>query len=523
MRKLLVLLLCSCAAPLPRPDEPGASDAYRAELARNPKGPRAREARERLEQVQWEAARRAHGIFAYRRFAEEFPDSRHRVEARQLLEGLRWAEAERDGSIVALSGYLADEPRGAHSAQAWTMLSAVRLGAALGDRSPRALRQWLDENPGAAGRERALAALDEAEWRAVSDAAGWQGYLEAHPDGAHRGEAQAKLDAAALEAAEVLEEERKLLALDQGAADRVAYQRAAALLDEGKLASIARRSGAQARDAARALAALRRDSRRAGLLESAAQKLFLPRPSLNELPEAAPDRAGALLGWAAALDGERLHRILAELSSPRAEVSMAALDASEQLLRGLPAAEARLRAERELSAVSSLAQDGPQLTAVALLQLALGREAQALAAAREAAGRAPRCAPAVWLAARLEIEPALRPIAAQNLRAQARALASAHTDEAAGELCAAKRAADRAAELLGTVESRAEAATIGRRATQACADPQHPSAEERREAARQLADARSPLARAALARAAARDPDPVVKSIAQEALASARR
>ena len=523
MRKLVLIALCACAAPLPRPDDPGARDAYRAELSWNPKGPRAREARDKLEQAEWEAARGAHTIFAYRRFVQEFPDSRHGPEARQLLEGLRWADAERDGSEPALSSYLSDEPRGAHAAQAWTMISAIRLGAILRDGSARALREWLDENPAASGRERAQAALDEAEWREAADAASWRRYLEAHPEGAHRKEAQARLDRAARDDSELLEDEARLRAQGDPAAERIEYERAAALLDEGKLAQIARRSGRYGAEAAGDLAALRKDPRRAGALESAAQKLFLPRASLNELPEAPSERARALLAWAAAADGGRLHRMLSELSSPRAEVALAALEGVELLLESLPAAEARVRAERELLALRPLAQDGPQLAGVAVLELALGHEAEALEAAREAAGRNPRSAPAVWIAARLETEPALLQLAAQALRAQARALAAEHTDEAVGEICAAKRSGERAAALLATDEARADVEMLTRRCGRSAAAKIERASSQRQEAARVLAAARGSLARAALSRAAARDPDPIVRRIVQEALASTRR
>jgi hypothetical protein len=518
VRKLLLIALCACAAPLPRPGDPGARDAWRAELSRNPKGPRARQARERLEQAEWDAARAAHTIFAYRRFAEEFSDSRHAGEGRQLLEGLRWAETERDGSERALSGYLADEPRGAHAAQAWTLLSALRLGAVLRDGSARALREWLVENPAASGRERAEAALDETDFREAADGTAWRRYLEAHPDGAHRKEAQARLEGIARADAELLEDEAGLRARGDVAAERIAYQRAAALLDEGKLAQIARRAGPFSAEAARDLAGLRKDRRRAGALESAAQKLFLPRASLRELPEAGDARARALRGWAAAADGERLHRILGELSSQRAQVALAALDAAEQLLASLPAAEARVRAEKELAALRPLAQDGPQLAGVAVLELALGHEQLALAAAREGAGRNPRCAPAVWLAARMEKEPGLVPIAAQVLRGLANALAAEHTDAAVGELCAARRAAEKAAELLP--EARAEAVVIARRCGREREAEVEGWVDERRNGARELAGARTALTRSALARAAVRDPDAVVKRIAQEALAS---
>ena len=298
------------------------------------------------------------------------------------------------------------------------------------------------------------------------------------------------------------------------------------VLDEGRLAQLARRGGPSAPAARSDLAGLRRDPRRAGALESAAARLYLPRATLDELPGAAPERARRLLEWAVALDGRRLHRLLAELGSPRAQVALAALDAAEALLAGLPAAESRLRAQREAAALRPLAQDAPQLAGLSLLELALGDASAALAAARAAAGRDPGCAPALWLAARLETEPGLRDLAGQNLRRQADALVqafgpAASEPAAAGELCAALRAAELAS-ALGALGASGAALGARSRLQQPCPEAPGPNAPERLAGARALVASGSPLARAALARAAARDPDPAVRSAAQGALAAAR-
>ncbi len=530
---LLILLLCACAAPLPRADAPGASDFYRRELALHPKGPRAREAREKLEQAQYGAARAAHSIFAYRRFLEEFPDSHQAPEVRTLLEGLRWSGAERDGSETALAGFLADEPSGPHAQAAWAELSSVRLEAALRDGSVLVLQEWLAQHASAASRERCLQALDEAEYRAAGDPEALRAYLAEHPDGAHRREADARLARADVDEALVLEDEARLRILKDAAVDRLMYQRAAALLDEGRLAQLARRGGPYAGKAAQDLLELRRDPRRATALESAAHRLYLPRATLDALPETGPERAAALRAWADALDGERLPRLLAEMASPRAHVSLAALDAVELLLGGLPRPEAALRAERALLVLKPRAQAAPQLAEVAVLEKALGREREALAAARAAAGIDAHCTVALWLAAQLEKELGEPVLAAQALRAQAKALADAHLNGARGgdagaaqELCAASRAAEAASALLHSDEASADAAALQRKAeegeraaTISCGRPPATAAlaEERRAAARELAQAHLPLAAAALARAAARDPDPAVRAAAAAA------
>ena len=113
------------------------------------------------------------------------------------------------------------------------------------------------------------------------------------------------------------------------------------------------------------------------------------------------------------------------------------------------------------------------------------------------------------------------------MRAQSRELAAAHAEAARagdaaglGELCAALRGAQRAGEVIP--EAKAEAVSIRRQIEEGrgdCAEKAFDFAEERVEAACALAAAGTPLARPALARAAARDPDQRVRAAAQGAVA----
>ena len=392
MTKVLLPLLfaVACATPLPRPDAPGAEAAYRRELALHPGGPRSNEAREKLEQARYLNARAAHNIFAYRRFLEEFPDSHKATEVRALLEGLRWMETERDGSEEGLLGFLADEPAGTHAADAWSQLSGLRLQSALLAGTPEKLGAWLGQNPSSAGRAVALAALDDADYRGATDAEALRGYLDTHVAGAHRAEAEARLVRASAEEALLLEDEAFLRGLHDLSAEKLRYERAAALLDEGRLAQLARRKGAFATEAARDLAALQGNPRLARSVESAAHQLFLPRATLDVLPDTAVERARAVRAWAAALDGERLPRLLAEMASTRVHVALAALQSAQRLLAGLPAAEARVRARRAAASLRPIALASPQLAELAVLESALQRPAAALEVAREAAARDPR-------------------------------------------------------------------------------------------------------------------------------------
>jgi hypothetical protein len=208
-----------------------------------------------------------------------------------------------------------------------------------------------------------------------------------------------------------------------------------------------------------------------------------------------------------------------------------------------------------------LAVDAPQLTALAVLHLASGSNKEALESARAAVARNPRCAPAAWLAARLETEPALQQIALQTLRAQGRELAAAHASAArAGdaaalsESCAALRAAKRAAQSIAEAQPEALAiehqieegmrsqkqianshpnsnsnttanptttsnTTPSASSSTACESSAPSLADERLAAARFLISSGSKLARPALARAAARDPDPRIRAAIHAAVA----
>ena len=524
-RALTLALVTACATRLPPPDRPGAADAYRAELARGPKVEKVRKLKEALESAEFEAARRAHTILGWHRFLKEFPDGIHRHDARARLESLRWAEAERLGTEPALAGFLADEPSGAHAAEAWEKLAAVRLAAALASRDEAALRAWIAGHPQAAGNEKARAALDEAQFAAAGrDGKKLRAYLAEHPEGRHRSEARSALERHGVAEAELLDDD---VALDALARDGVA-------------------GAAEAAARVRAGRAAARIEGRAGLAADA-RLLYLPRATADELPQEPLARARALRRWATALDGTRLARLLAEVGSRHAWVAVEALRATERLLSGLPAAEARARAERLASTLAPVAMAAPQLVQLSLLEHAAGRPAEALARARAAAARDPAGLVGAWRAADAEArsgDAAMAALAVEALAIQAKAHAEAHAGVerdpvALLETCAAAQAARRAEQIAGASRARARslAAAIEARLDEAergappaarCAAlreegeaEQAAAAGERRAAARRLARVPA-LARAALDRARARDPDPEVRAAAAAALQAAR-
>ncbi len=471
--------LLSCRASLPPANAPGASDAYRAELARSNKGERATAARQGLEKAEVDAAKRQHTVLAYRHFLSEFPTSQYSDEVRSRLEALRFAEADQAGTELALTGFLADEPNGPHAAEAWEKLARVKLAAALASGSEDSLRAWLAGFPRAAGRDTALAALDEAQFAgAVSNAEdpgeALRHYLAQRPDGRHRTEAQALLIQHDVDEAALLEDDGRLsLLARQGAevavtraAEKLELRRAAARLDRDAVARLAHAGGATAADATALLPVLDNSA----ALKAAASDLFLPQPSDDELPADAAERAAQLRAWAVALDGRRLSALTAEIRSKRAFVAFEALGASEELIARLPIREVRARAAILADVLRPKAQAAALLVQLSVLEEAAGKPAAALADARAAVGR--DATPAAALrAARLEAtlgEPAVAMLAARALAARAEAMSELHLDSARGsaerppdaagllELCASFRAAREAERLLQSKELAAE-------------------------------------------------------------------
>jgi hypothetical protein len=327
----------------------------------------------------------------------------------------------------------------------------------------------------------------------------------------------------------------------------VRFERAAAQLDAGGLAEIGS-------EPAKALVARLEALEDAGAIVAAARQLYLPRPTARELPESPLERAEALEGWSRSLDGGRLGALLSEVRAPQTFVALTALRAGQQLIAGLPAREARVRAERLREALAPRAQAALLLVELSVLDEAAGRAKDALAEARQAAGQGPSvvvASRAAELEARLG-EPAVALLAVQALSTQGLALLEAHRGPARAsaerpadrlavrELCAAARVAAQAQRLLavdrlasepGIAEARARAAklaaAVGAEVTDAergLGDPQwvgcgqlderasakaRSAALERVEAARRLAG--SELAAAALERAHRRDPDAEVQ------------
>ncbi len=578
--------------------------SLRSYLSEFPTGSRAREASALLESLRWNAALQASTAQAYQGYAADEPEGAHLAQAFARLRRLRLEAAIGSRDASALRALLAQpkpapeappkaddkapsdggKPADLHDAR-WGALSDEKPKDALAALDDRAAAQVNDElghaldAAASATKERARLAAAEVKAQALLEeldygaataaplpvrAAQLQAFLRRFPTSPRRPDMLGHLEELAVADAVLREDEGQLRALWRGAeasgakgqqaAGEALLARAAAALDAQALKELAQGAEPVAGQAKQLLGLLgARPAAERARLVSAARALLLPAQVPAQLAQGLPERARSIASAAVALDGERLAALVAELGALHPLTQLAALDAVQALLRGLPALERQVRAAHLLALGEPLAEDGPRLSGVALLAQAAGDERRTLQLARAAAGRDLRSLPAVLLAAALESgpggEPALAPAAIATAASAVAALVEQHDPALApaaspgmpaGErepalwgLCAAARAAtlvnglgaagplqQRTAAILANARrALAEAEKIARRAG-ACDEVLHvreveeaKQARRRAEAAQELRRA-GPLGAAALQRAFQRDPDPAVHAAA---------
>lgn len=199
--RLLVLSAALLAAPgcapsaFQRAAGADTADAYRAFLRQHPEDRDVPAARERLSQLELDAARATHTVVAYKRFLDEFPDSGGASAARALLEALRFNAAQDLGTAQALRQFLVDHSDGAHAAQARQRLAELDLRAAATLDDPERISTALAAHPDDPGRGAAEARLDDVSFSRALGAGtlALLRYLREFPAGAHRDEARLEL------------------------------------------------------------------------------------------------------------------------------------------------------------------------------------------------------------------------------------------------------------------------------------------------------------------------------------------
>jgi hypothetical protein len=157
-------------------------------------------AKERLAELEFSLAEKAHSVVGYKRFLEEFPDSGKVTAARSLLETLRFNAAMEKGTTAALRSFVRDHPDGVHRAEADEALSKLELKELATLDDPQALSRLVERHADEPQAEAASARLDELAWSRVQTTAQTLAYLKDFPSGQHRDDARARLTLRELEA-----------------------------------------------------------------------------------------------------------------------------------------------------------------------------------------------------------------------------------------------------------------------------------------------------------------------------------
>jgi len=205
MSRFLVLAiavtLCGCRdSAYSAASKADSIEAWRRYLDANPKDPNFENGHQRLEELEFEQARKSHTVLAYKRFLDEFPQSDQAVSARALLEALRFNAAIEKGTANVWRQFLREHPAGAHHEEAQKKLAALELAEVSSVTDPSTLARMVAENPDDPRSLEATAALDALDWSNAVNAAKTYAYLRAHPAGAHRDAAKARLLSLRLEA-----------------------------------------------------------------------------------------------------------------------------------------------------------------------------------------------------------------------------------------------------------------------------------------------------------------------------------
>ncbi|WP_223747369.1 HEAT repeat domain-containing protein [Myxococcus faecalis] len=192
----VLLLATGC---LPNPYDRAAStdtvEGYRAFLRENPTHPDGDAAEARLEELEFEEAKRLHTVLAYKRFLEAYPEAPHTRTARTLLEGLRFNAAKEADSVAAWKQFLQEHPDGAQRDEAKRLMLEAESRELATTEDPKRLAEYLREKPDDPRRLQVESRLDAQAFEQArgSGATKLFAYLKDFPAGVHREEARVLL------------------------------------------------------------------------------------------------------------------------------------------------------------------------------------------------------------------------------------------------------------------------------------------------------------------------------------------
>lgn len=179
-----------------KPRRLGTAEAYRDWLRKHPKGPWLQDAKDGLDDLDWEAARIENTELAARQYIHDYPDGLHVDEARFVIEDLKYRELLASPSREAWSAFLKAHPEGIYAAEARVQIELLDWNTAHHSDTDAAYTRYLELHPKGRNRELAivrqqLAAFDEARERGTDSAL--QSVLDRWPDGPWAPEARAML------------------------------------------------------------------------------------------------------------------------------------------------------------------------------------------------------------------------------------------------------------------------------------------------------------------------------------------
>lgn len=192
----VLLLLTGCAnTAYQRAQDADTAEAWRTFLREHPKDPDAEAAEARLEELEFDEAKKLHTVVAYKRFLEAHPEGPQARAARSLLEGLRFNAAQEAGTAEAWRRFLKDHPDGSHRDEAQKRLTEAEGKELSTTSDAKQLASYLRNAPDDPRRVEVESRLDDQTFTQAkaTGAAKLFAYLRDFPAGRHREEAKARL------------------------------------------------------------------------------------------------------------------------------------------------------------------------------------------------------------------------------------------------------------------------------------------------------------------------------------------
>lgn len=192
----VLLLLTGCAnTAYQRAQDADTAEAWRTFLRENPKDPDAEAAEARLEELEFDEAKKLHTVVAYKRFLEAHPEGPQARAAKSLLEGLRFNAAQEAGTAEAWRRFLRDHPDGSHRDEAQKLLTEAEGKELSSTSDAKQLASYLRNAPDDPRRVEVESRLDDQTFTQAkaTGAAKLFAYLRDFPAGRHREEAKARL------------------------------------------------------------------------------------------------------------------------------------------------------------------------------------------------------------------------------------------------------------------------------------------------------------------------------------------